>query len=79
MSALRKSALRRPSVNLRSPLEVAVKFSSMARPEPRFINGNPADLIDLRTIPVLIVEGTTRASVSSSLKSSVYDLIHLMT
>lgn len=51
-------------VDLVSPLQVQVHFFPIERRPPSFNGGNPVDLIDYRTIPVLIVEGTTQTSVS---------------
>jgi hypothetical protein len=49
-----------------APLQVVVSFPDFPRRSPRFIGLNPVDLIDYRTIPILIVEGNNVASVSSS-------------
>lgn len=50
-------------VDLLSPLQVRVRFPPIPRRPPTFNGGDPVDLIDYRTIPILIVEGNTTASV----------------
>lgn len=50
-------------VDVLSPLQVGVEFPQIPRRTPSFIGGDPVDLIDYRTVPVLIVEGNSTASV----------------
>ena len=66
-------------VDLVSPLEVSVGFPPIARPTPTYIGGDPVRLVDYRDVPVLIVEGNTSISVSTThstrLASNLYNYV----
>ena len=53
------------------PLQVRASFSTLPRRSVSYIGGDPVDLLDYRTIPVIIPDGNTTASVSE-----VYLLLH---
>ena len=59
-------------VDLLTPFEVEVDFQPIERSPPTFSDGNPVNLIDYRTIPIMIIGGNTTASVSVNVLSCVF-------
>ena len=53
-------------VDLLSPLEVRAEFQSLPRRPVSYVAGDPVDLIDYRSIPIITTEGNSVASVSET-------------
>ena len=57
------------------PLQVGVAFSPLPRRPVNYVGGDPQDLLDYRTIPVIRLEGTDTLSVSARTKSFMHSEI----
>ena len=56
--------MRNGRIDLRLPLQVRISFSSIPRRTLTYNGGDPVDLIDYRTIPVILQDGNDTASVN---------------
>lgn len=57
-------------MDLLTPLQVMVNFTTITRRPTSFNGGDPVNLIDYRTIPILTVEGNVSISVSLTVEGN---------